>query len=235
MRLFSYKNRPVHFGPYPLERLPRQETMPELGQVPPMRPLSFVDPNPESLTNAMRRYIGMFDAVRDGAIGTQRAEIPDDPQERTNHLKAAGYYFDSTQIGACDLPSEAVLAEPFTNPVLGDLVEELSQGQPKSFASGIDVIYADVLDSARSKPKPLPRDHRYALVFLVEFTRDPRPGEPGTEWLAGTQPQRAAVSASRRAPTRRLAPTSILASLPSPPVSRASSTGTTAWRWSIPM
>jgi hypothetical protein len=80
----------VHLGPYPLERLPRQPAVADLGQVPPMRPLSFVDPNPESLTNAMRRYIGMFDAVRDGAIGTQKAEIPGDPQERTNHLKSRG-------------------------------------------------------------------------------------------------------------------------------------------------
>jgi epoxyqueuosine reductase QueG len=199
MRLFSYKNRPVHLGPYPLERLPRQQSLPDLGQVPPMRPLSFDDPNSESLTNAMRRFIGMFDAVRDGAIGPMKAEIPDDPVERANHLKAAGYYFDSTQIGVCALPAEALLPEPFHNPVLGELVDELSKGQPKSFASGIDAIYADVLDSARAKPKPLPNEHRFALVFLVEYTREPQPGEPGTEWLVGTQAQRAAVLTAQSA------------------------------------
>jgi hypothetical protein len=73
------------------------------------------------------------------------------------------------------LPVEAMLREPIGNPVITELAEELSKGQPKSFASGIDAIYADVLDSARAKPKPLPREHRYALVFLVEYTRDPRP------------------------------------------------------------
>ena len=33
MRLFSYRNRPVHLGPYPLERLRRADTMPDLAAV----------------------------------------------------------------------------------------------------------------------------------------------------------------------------------------------------------
>ena len=71
MKLFSYKDRPVHLGPYPLERLRRQQEMPDLGVVPPMRPVSYVnDANPESLINAMTRYIGMLYVVRDGVLIT---------------------------------------------------------------------------------------------------------------------------------------------------------------------
>ena len=91
-RLFSYRNRPVHLGSYPLERLKRGSTIPDLSRIPPMEPLSFVDEeNPESLTNAMARFIGMFDTIRDGTVAKLKAEIPDDISERANHLKAASY------------------------------------------------------------------------------------------------------------------------------------------------
>jgi reductive dehalogenase len=199
MKLFSYKNRPVHLGPYPLERLRRSQAQPRLDTVPAMKAVSFVDAdNPESLVNAMTRYIGMFDVVRDGAVTPLKAEIPDDPQERSNHLKAAGYYYDATMVGVTALPTDALLDLPIRNPSLPALVAELEKGQPKTFAAGIDVIYADVLESARKTLGPVPH-HTHALVFLVEYTRDPAPGEPGTDWLSGSQPQRAGLLAANTA------------------------------------
>ncbi|MEZ5889765.1 MAG: hypothetical protein R3D52_05610 [Xanthobacteraceae bacterium] len=189
----------MHLGSYPLERLKRQESLPDLSNVPPMRALAFTDEqNPVSIANAMARFIGMFDAIRDGVVAQHAGEISEDPIERANHLKAAGYFFDSSQVGVCAIPQEAFLSEPIHNPALESLVEELSKGQPKTFSSGIDVIYADVLDSARTKPTPIPH-HQFALVVLVEYTREPRPGEPGTDWIAGVQPQRAAVLAAQTA------------------------------------
>lgn len=199
MRLFSYRDRPVHLGPYPLERLRREDAAPDLSRVPPMRSVSFVDEaRPESLVNAMARFIGMFDAIRDGAVGPVPAEIPEDPLERANHLKAAAYYFDITQTGICALPAEAFLDRPTRNPALDALVEELGRGQPKTFSSGIDVIYADVLESARTKPTPIPH-HRFAQVFLVEYARDPGPDEAGAEWIQDAQAQRAGVLAAQSA------------------------------------
>lgn len=199
MRLFSYRDRPVHLGPFPLERLPRASAPADLSRVPPMRPLAFVDAaHPESIVNAMTRYMAMFDAVRDGKPAPLAAEIPADPQARSEHLKSAGYYFDASQVGVCAVPAGALLPVPFRNPGLDAIVDELNQGQPKTHAAGIDVIYADVLDSARTQPTPIPH-HRYALVFLVEYTRDPRPGEPGTDWIHGSQPHRAAVLTAQTA------------------------------------
>jgi len=199
MRLFSYRDRPVHLGPFPLERLPRATAPADLARVPPMRPLAFVDTaHPESIVNAMTRYMAMFDAVRDGAPAPLPAEIPTDPQARSEHLKSAGYYFDASQVGVCAVPAEALLPVPFRNPGLDAIVAELNQGQPKTHAAGIDVIYADVLDSACTQPTPIPH-HRYAIVFLVEYTRDPRPGEPGTDWIHGSQPHRAAVLTAQTA------------------------------------
>ncbi len=199
MRLFSYRDRPVHLGPYPLERLRRTDAAPELGALPPMRPLAYLDPaRPESLSNAMARYAGMFDVVRDGPVTHAAAEIPDDPAERARHLKAAGHYFDATMVGVCALPREALLAEPIRNPIVAELAAELERSQPTSFAAGIDAILADVIDSARAAHGPIDA-HRHAIVCLVEWPRDPRDDEPGCDWIRGVQPQRAALLAAQTA------------------------------------
>jgi reductive dehalogenase len=202
MRLFSYRNRPVHLGPFPLERLSRQRSVPDLGAVPPMQALSFDDANPESLSHAMARYIAMFDLVRDGAVNPLRAEVPADADERARHLKAAGHYFDASMMACCRLPAQAVLAAPIRNPQVVALGAELRASQPKSFAAGMDMILADVLESAGTVHGAVSADdpaHAQVLVILVEYPRDPRPGEPGCEWIAGTQAQRAAVLAAQTA------------------------------------
>ncbi len=199
MRLFSYRKRPVHLGPYPLERLKRQENLPDLADVPPMQSLVFLDDvNPESLANPMALFIGMLDAIRDGLIAEKRSEIPSDLLDRSNHLKAAGYYFDATQAGVCALPKSSLLGQSFRNPVLGQLIEQLEGSQPKTLASGIDVVMADVKESAKAEPAPMDH-HGYAVVYLVEHPRDPDPNEPGSDWITGTLAQRSAVRAAETA------------------------------------
>ncbi len=198
MRLFSYRDRPVHLGPYPLERLTRSDDMPDLASIPAMQALSFDDPDPESLNHAMARFIGMFDLVRDGSVNPQPGEVPQDPQQRSEHLKAAGYYFDASMMGMCALPAAALLAEPIRNPMVQVIGEELAQSQPKSFAAGMDMILADVMDSARTVHGPIDH-HGHAIAILVEYPRDPTPGEPGCDWIVGTQAQRAAVLSAQTA------------------------------------
>ena len=41
MRLFSYRDRPVHLGPYPLERLSRTSATPDDSALPSMQALSL--------------------------------------------------------------------------------------------------------------------------------------------------------------------------------------------------
>ena len=192
MRFFSYRNRPVDMGPFPLERLARGDGQIDLGQLPETRALSFDHPDPHSLSHAMARFMGMFDTVRDGDIVHGEAEIPDDPADRARHLKAAGYYFDASMVGIARLEEAHFLKQPHRNPMIDTLKAELEAGGPKSFAAGIDAIYADILESARRRPGPV-NHHTHAVVFLVEYARDPRSDEAGTEWLHGTQPQRAAL------------------------------------------
>ena len=192
MRLFSYRDRPVHLGPYPQERLTRSEQAPALAALPVMQALAYEHPDPLSLVHAMVRFAAMFDLVRDGPVNPLPAEVETDPGLRAQHLKAAGYYFDASMMAACALPSEALLARPIRNPQVQALGEELANQQPTSFAAGMDMILADVLESARMVHGPVAH-HGHALVIAVAYPRDPRPDEPGCDWIADAQAPRAAL------------------------------------------
>ena len=198
MRWFSDRQRPVHLGPYPHERLPRGDASDHKAALAPMQALRFDAADPNSLSHAMARFIGMFDVVRDGVVSALPAEITDDPLERTQHLKAAAYFFDASAAGTCVLTPAHLLVEPIRNPLTTALADELEASQPRSFAAGIDAILVDVIASARSEPGPL-LGHGHALVIAVEYQRDLGPDEPGVEWLAGTQAQRAATLAAQTA------------------------------------
>ena len=73
MKLFSDKHRPVHMGPYPIERLKRVDTV-DLNAAPAIKPITFQRPEaPESIINAMGEYQAMLDAIRDGLINKAKA------------------------------------------------------------------------------------------------------------------------------------------------------------------
>ncbi|WP_428649504.1 2Fe-2S iron-sulfur cluster-binding protein [Roseibium sp.] len=198
MKYFSTRARPVHLGPFPMEREPRTSVPPDLTQVvTPMGPEPGAKPF-LSLAHAISRYQAMLDIVRDGAVMPAISEIPDDPVERAHHLKAAGTYFDASMIGICRLEAAHWLPEQIENPATEGIREELGKGQPKVFSGGIDQIYADIEASSRKKLAPA-RHHTHALAFLVEHTRDIGIDEPGHEWIDETQVERAALLSSNTA------------------------------------
>ena len=196
MRLWSYRNRPVHLGPYPLERLKRTAAMPDLSQVPAVRPLAYRrDGDPFSLVHAMRRYAAMLDAIRDGLVKREAALIPDDPAERARHLKAFGYFQDASQVGACELAPSLLLAEPIVNADIEALSRDLRTQQTKTLAAGIDLVMAELKESMEAPPRRIDH-HTHCLVFLCEYPRDPKPDEPGGAWIQDCQVHRAAVRAA---------------------------------------
>jgi len=199
LRFFSDKTRPVHMGPYPTERLARSGQRPDLGAVPPMRPLSFDRAtDPRSIVNAMREHQAMLDAIRDGLINRVVADAPTDPIERSNHLKAFGYFCDSAAVGVCALPHEALLPQPFVNPDIGQLAHDLRTRQTKTLASGIDMIMADLKESMEAPPTSID-GHTHALILMYENPRDPAADEPGTGWILQAQAHRAALLAAETA------------------------------------
>ncbi len=199
LRIFSDRNRPVHLGPYPLERLARRNSAAQIGDVPPMRRLSFHRPDsPQSVVNAMAEYQAMMDAIRDGLVAKVQSECPADPTERSNHLKAFGYFSDASMVGTCLLDEADRLAEPIRNPDIDRLAEDLRTRQTKTLASGIDVIMADLKESMEAPPATI-AGHGHAIVFLYEHYRDPKPEEPGADWIMDAQAERACLRATETA------------------------------------
>lgn len=198
-KLFSYRNRPVHLGPYPLETLARGDRV-ALSTVPDMPPLSFRADTPVSIVGAMQDYQAMLDATREGLVKRETAEIPDSLQERANHLKAFGYYCDASMVGTCEIPPEAWLSEAIENPDVDRLAEKLRTLQPKTLAAGIDVIMAGLRESMKAPPQACTH-HTHALVFLYDMPRDPAPVEAGCDWIKDAQPHRACLRGMETAVT----------------------------------
>ena len=107
MRLFSHKHRPVHLGPYALERLPRASRPVDITAIAPPPDLSR-EPD-SSLAAATWTYLDVVNEMRDGEVAELKAQIPDDPVERAAHLKAAAYYLDASLVGVCEVPAGAWL------------------------------------------------------------------------------------------------------------------------------
>ncbi|MGA9411883.1 MAG: reductive dehalogenase [Roseobacter sp.] len=197
-RFFSTAKRAPHLGPFPLERLVRCN-MPDLSSVPAMEKMSFRRPEDRlSIVNAMAEYQATMDAIRDGLVNKARATIPQTPVERSEHMKAFGYFNDASMVGIGPVPDTAILASPVRNPDIDLLAEELRTKQVKTLASGIDTIMADLRDSV-SAPQTTVVDHAHALVFLVDMPRDPRPDEQGCDWIQDAQTHRACLRASETA------------------------------------
>ena len=197
-RLFTDSNRPVHLGPYPLERLRRSRTA-DVAGLPRPEPLAFRRPDtPEGIVNAMAEYQAMMDAIRDGLVNKAVAECPADPTERARHLKSFGYFSDAAMVGICRLPTHAFLKEPWRNPDIDRLANDLKTRQTKTLASGIDMIMADLKESMEAPPSTI-ADHTHAVVFLNARPRPIRDGEPGTEWLEGAEDRAACLRASETA------------------------------------
>ena len=197
-RIFSTTRRAAHLGRFPLERLARGE-MPDLEAIAPEKGLSFLRPEvPESIVNAMDEYQAMLDAIRDGLVNRARAKCPDDPVERARHLKGFGYFSDASMVGIGPVLPAMRLAEARRNPGIDRLAEALRTRQTKTLASGIDLIMADLKESMEAPPGSI-EGHTTCIVFLYEQFRDPRPGEPGADWIADAQAHRAALRGAETA------------------------------------
>lgn len=198
VRLFSHRKRPVHLGPYPLERLSRQHEAAEMDPAFPVETFRVADPgNPHSLANGMRHYFDVMDRMRVGDVAPERAPIPDDPKARAEHLKAACYYLDASMAGVCRIPAGTVLDQPVENESLGRAMEQqYSAGSAENPMAEISVREGRAAWERAQAVMDAAFSHEYALAVLVEYPRDVEPGEPGATWIAGAQAQRASLRAA---------------------------------------
>lgn len=106
MKLFSHKKRPVHLGPYPLERLPRLDD-PHASTTSggSRRPSEGRDEGPHAASHAYQTYFEMYDAQRRGEP-SEVAPIPDDVVARAEHIKAGLYFLDADMVGCGVAPRD---------------------------------------------------------------------------------------------------------------------------------
>ncbi|GIT91614.1 hypothetical protein JANAI62_20710 [Jannaschia pagri] len=170
--------------------------MPDLGAVPPPDPLAFDTGGP--IVRAMDEYQATMDAIRDGLVNGVPSEVPDDPVERAQHLKAFGYFNDAALMGIGPVPRTAHLNTPLRNPGIDALAQALRTRQTKTLASGIDAIMADLRDQMDAPPSGI-EGHGHAIVVLDEKPRPPRADEPGSDWIRDACAHRACLRAAETA------------------------------------
>jgi len=103
MRLISNRNRAVHLGPLPLERVARATAVPALADLRDRFPPRSETP----LGRIVNEYIALFEQFRTEGPALERAPYPPDPQRLANELKANCYFLNATLAGCCEVPPTA--------------------------------------------------------------------------------------------------------------------------------
>ncbi len=103
--------RPYHWGPFPLETLPRDDA---IGAVEAARPATD-PPAPAAapdgpLGRAARTYLDLFAPMVADDEAPVRAPVPDDPDPRVMDIKGYAYFMNASQVGICRIPANAWLA-----------------------------------------------------------------------------------------------------------------------------
>jgi reductive dehalogenase len=198
MQFFSHDHRPVHLGPYPSEKLGRTNDMPDLTKVRGNGTLrENFDNDPLHLGKAVSDYMCALDAVRDGDHSPLRAEIPDSPRERAQHVKAAGYFLDSALVGICRLDDAHRLTQRIEHPLLRNNPYAHSDKKLR-LRFNPDTVIRQMGRALELADRPLDH-HTHAIVFVVEYPRDPGADEPGANWITDLQEWRAVLRSAETA------------------------------------
>ncbi|MDH4189174.1 MAG: Fe-S protein [Betaproteobacteria bacterium] len=133
------KDRPFHFGPFPLESLPRDDRVLERERLsPPQTPAPSL-PSETLLTRAADHYREVFTRFAEGPVAPTRAPLPGELEPRVADIKGAAYFMDASQVGICRVPDSAWLpglpkqAHPFSVVIL---VEHGRRPEPDNPARG---------------------------------------------------------------------------------------------------
>ncbi len=103
------KNRPFHLGTYPMEVLPRDETViaAEAAQ-PPAKPSDAAKAG-GALGPAVLRYRELFAGFAEGGPAAETAPVPARLDRRAEDIKGCSYFMDADQVGICRIPESAWL------------------------------------------------------------------------------------------------------------------------------
>ena len=109
MIFFGNKDRPFHWGPYPLERLPRDASVLATETARPRTPRPDAAPagDEDLFGRALDKYQQMFAKLGKVDPLPPRGPVPDDLDRRAQDVKGSVYFLDTDQCGICELPESA--------------------------------------------------------------------------------------------------------------------------------
>ncbi len=103
-------SRPVEFGSYPLEVLPRDLSVIEQESKLPPKSKEHYLASEKTLAKASNLYLSYFEAFFQGDVALQKAPVPDSLQRRSIDIKGAVYFLDASHAGICKIPENGWLA-----------------------------------------------------------------------------------------------------------------------------
>jgi len=133
------KDRPFHFGPFPLEVLPRDDAVLEQERLSPPRSIPSQGLSEGLLASAADRYREIFARFVEGNVAPARAPLPEELEPRVVDIKGGAYFMDASQVGICRLPESAWLPgsqEQGHDFAVIILVEHARLPQPDNLAHG---------------------------------------------------------------------------------------------------
>lgn len=104
--------RPVELGPYPLERLRRDEEGIAREGARPAQAQSLVTGEPSApLARAALTHLSAYEKLRQPEPFSRKVNLPD-LAVRTKDIKGSGYFLDASQIAICEVPETGWLEKP---------------------------------------------------------------------------------------------------------------------------
>ncbi len=180
MRVFSRRKRPLHMGPYPMEKIRRVdkpttlitdkiERVPlranffarafygDLGKKPAEEVRRFIAKYP--LNRAIGRVHWRQVPIHKDEPAPTKAPIPNDPERLAEHIKATSYFLDADFVGICKMPEWA--------------------------------WYSHDKDH-----QPITTNHKYAIVIVIDQGWETMEASTGDDWISGAQSFRAYLKGS---------------------------------------
>ena len=126
------RDRPFHWGPYPLEVLPRDDGVLKRERRTPPRPNPYDAARESPIGRAADHYREIYLRFVEGNVAPARAPLPEELEPRVADIKGAAYFMDASQVGICRLPDSAWLPD----------AEEYAEKSAQAFAVVILVEHA---------------------------------------------------------------------------------------------
>ena len=107
MIFFSNNKRPFEFGPYPLERLKRDNAVIDIESQKPK--IQRRSPQGAEIRKVLSNTLSKYHEFYRGSGSLEklppRAPVPDDLHRRSIDIKGAGYFLDIAHVGICKMVS----------------------------------------------------------------------------------------------------------------------------------